>query len=109
MGKTRLVALYKGLTTGFCGSLTTWSKWNQQLSLLLVGETQTDSQPQVIQASKHLNRNNLSLVNAHDTICLMVDEFCLPAIIMIVVFSLQEIFVHACSKKRYRNCNSQEL
>nr|CAB3229133.1 UPF0695 membrane protein C977.11/PB8B6.06c [Phallusia mammillata] len=41
MSKTRLAALLKGLTTGFCGSFTTWSKWNQQISLTLVGESQT--------------------------------------------------------------------
>ncbi|XP_002131803.2 uncharacterized protein LOC100176892 isoform X1 [Ciona intestinalis] len=48
MGSTRLGAMYKGLTTGFCGSYTTWSKWNQQLSLALVGETNTVSQSQVL-------------------------------------------------------------
>ncbi|XP_076824930.1 uncharacterized protein LOC143470590 isoform X1 [Clavelina lepadiformis] len=49
MGKTRLAALYKGLTTGFCGSYTTWSKWNQQLSLTLVGNVnRTDAVPAVL-------------------------------------------------------------
>ena len=48
MGQTRLMLLFKGISVGFCGSLTTWSKWNQQLSLLLVGKTQTNSQAQVI-------------------------------------------------------------
>jgi len=47
MGKTRLAALYKGLTTGFCGCFTTWSKWNQQQSMTLIGETNTESQSQV--------------------------------------------------------------
>uniref|UniRef100_H2Y779 Uncharacterized protein n=1 Tax=Ciona savignyi TaxID=51511 RepID=H2Y779_CIOSA len=48
MGSTRLGAMYKGLTTGFCGSYTTWSKWNQQLSLTLVGGANAASQSQVL-------------------------------------------------------------
>ncbi|XP_078493749.1 uncharacterized protein LOC100183087 [Ciona intestinalis] len=39
--------LVTGLTTGLCGCLTTYSKWNQQISLLLVGMVTTTSQSQL--------------------------------------------------------------
>jgi len=47
LGKTRLAAMAKGITTGFCGSFTTWSKWNQQQSLTLIGESSSTAQMQV--------------------------------------------------------------
>ena len=45
---TKLKSLYIGLTAGLCGSFSTWSMWNQQLSLLFVGEVESESTNQVI-------------------------------------------------------------
>ncbi|CAK8682709.1 unnamed protein product [Clavelina lepadiformis] len=48
MGGTSLASLYTGLVLGFCGSYTTWSTWSQQLSLLVIGETKSGAQSQLL-------------------------------------------------------------
>jgi len=41
-------AVATGISTGLCGSITTYSKWNQQVSLMLLSAANTSGQSQVI-------------------------------------------------------------
>jgi len=47
LADTNVVSLCNGLLVGFCATLTSWSSWNQHLSLILIEETPIDGQAQV--------------------------------------------------------------
>lgn len=47
-----MTPVYTGISTGLCGSITTYSKFNQQVSTMLIGEASPDGQNQVIAAAQ---------------------------------------------------------